>query len=333
MATNNDSVIDDLGADHKAIAENVGPVGRALLTALDRAVSMQASSIENYVNYLRRRNPDASPAQIQKILDNHFSRLATGSGASVGAAAAIPGIGFLTGSAAVAGESIVFLDAAAFYTVASAYVRGVDIHDPERRRALVLLVLLGAKGIAVVDVLVGDLADPKNPLAAARALGSFSGPKLATVNNRLMRMAMRRVTKRLMRGWIGKIMPLGIGAVAGTIANRRLAGEITQNMRESLGDTPQAFANDVPPAPAKDKSVQADGKDAQQGNVVSRLLARIRPGKNSDSLTGDEADDQKLDQMALDAMAQAHADADKNAAADQAARELDDTDGSSSNAS
>ena len=129
----------------------------ALLNSLDRAVAVQSGVIIKYVDNLKKRNKDASPQQLQELIDKHFLNITSGTGAAAGASAAIPGVGLVTGAATIAGESVVFLEAAAWYILASAYLRGDDIKSPERRRALVLLVLTGSKGSALVDTFVGDL--------------------------------------------------------------------------------------------------------------------------------------------------------------------------------
>lgn len=237
-------LIDGLGSDPEALERNVGPAGRILISALDKAVSIQSSAISGYVDFLRKRNPEDSPAQIQELIDKHFLRIATGSGAGAGAAAAIPGIGFFTGAAAIGAESVVFLDAAAWYTMASAHLRGIDISDTERRKALILVALLGAQGSAVVDAFVGDVGNTKG-VPAISTVARFSAPKLTEVNNRLIRTALKQLTKRFRRAWLGKIMPLGIGAVAGTIANRKLSKSVIANARESLGVVPARFAAPV----------------------------------------------------------------------------------------
>lgn len=238
------AIVDGLGSDPRALEADASPAGRALIRALDKAVSVQSSAIENYVDRLRRKNPGASPAEIQELVDKHFLRIATGTGAGAGAAAAIPGVGFFMGAAAIGAESLVFLDAAAWYTLASAHLRGVDISEKERRKALILVSLLGAKGTAVVDAFVGDVGKSKG-LPTMSTMARFSAPKLGEVNNRLIRMALKNFSKRFRRAWLGKLMPLGIGAIAGTVANRKLTRAVIANSRESLGVVPATFASPV----------------------------------------------------------------------------------------
>nr|WP_156229379.1 hypothetical protein [Corynebacterium comes] len=237
-------LIDGLGSDPAALEQNAGPAGRMLISALDKAVSIQSSAITGYVDFLRKRNPEAPPAEIQELIDKHFLRIATGSGAGAGAAAAIPGIGFFMGAAAISAESLVFLDAAAWYTMASAHLRGIDISGKERRKALILVALLGAKGTAIVDTFVGDIGKTKGAPTIS-AVARFSAPKLTEMNNSLVRTAVKQLTRRFRKAWLGKIMPLGIGAVVGTIANRKLSKAVIANARESLGMVPASFATPV----------------------------------------------------------------------------------------
>ena len=241
-----------LKEDPAQLEKDAGPLGRAFIGAVDKAVQLQTSTIRGYVNWLRRQNPDASPAQIQALMDKHLKNTVTGTGAGVGATAAVPGIGLVTGAAAVAGESVLFLDLAAFYAVASAYLRGEDISDPERRRALVLSLLMGTKGLAIVDAMLGDDA---GKLPGKSTIAKFSGPTLANTNNVLQRIAMRSLKKSFRRAWIGKLMPLGIGAIAGTTANRKLADSVIENVQAGLGAMPAGFAQ-----PLDDADTDTDTK-------------------------------------------------------------------------
>lgn len=248
-----------LREDPAQLEKDAGPLGRAFIGAVDKAVQMQTSTIRTYVDWLRRQNPEATPAEIQKLMDKHLKNTVTGTGAGVGAAAAVPGIGLFTGAAAVAGESVLFLDLAAFYAVASAYLRGEDISDPERRRTLVLSLLMGTKGLAIVDAMLGDDA---GKIPGKSTLAKFSGPTLANTNNVLERIAMRSMRKSSRRAWLGKLMPLGIGAVAGTTANRKLADGVIGNVQSGLGAVPAGFAT---PLPEKDN----DGDDEEDGKGLS----------------------------------------------------------------
>ena len=265
-----------LREDPTQLEKDAGPLGRAFIGAVDKAVQLQTSTIRTYVDWLRRQNPDATPAEIQKLMDKHLKNTVTGTGAGVGAAAAVPGIGLFAGAAAVAGESVLFLDLAAFYAVASAYLRGEDIADPERRRTLVLSLLMGTKGLAIVDAMLGDDA---GKIPGKSTLAKFSGPTLANTNNVLQRIAMRSMRKTLRRAWLGKLMPLGIGAIAGTTANRKLADGVIDNVQSGLSAMPAAFAS---PLPEKDTDEDGKGLSLNPKEFAAWILRQFKDDKKDD---------------------------------------------------
>ena len=265
-----------LREDPTQLEKDAGPLGRAFIGAVDKAVQLQTSTIRTYVDWLRRQNPDATPAEIQKLMDKHLKNTVTGTGAGVGAAAAVPGIGLFSGAAAVAGESVLFLDLAAFYAVASAYLRGEDIADPERRRTLVLSLLMGTKGLAIVDAMLGDAA---GKIPGKSTLAKFSGPTLANTNSVLERIATRSMRKTLRRAWLGKLMPLGIGAIAGTTANRKLADGVIDNVQSGLSAMPAAFAS---PLPEKDTDEDGKGLSLNPKEFAAWILRQFKDDKKDD---------------------------------------------------
>lgn len=262
-------IIEDARAeDLESLEEEAGPAGRAFIAAVDKAVHLQSGAIRAYVHWLRRQHPEQSPTEIQHTMDKHFKNVVSATGAGVGAAAAVPGIGLITGAAAVAGESVVFLDLAAFYTLASMYLRDVDIEDKVRRRTGVLTVMMGAQGVAIVDTLLGaDRARPRE-LASKNVLTRFAGPGLAEANGILSRVAMKSFTKRFRRAWIGKMLPLGLGAIAGTAANRKLADRLMDNIAVALGTPPANFLSPLPEKPDKEEA----GLSANPKNLLRWVL-------------------------------------------------------------
>ncbi|MGV0325500.1 hypothetical protein ACUY2E_00825 [Corynebacterium confusum] len=208
-----------------------------LLKSLDKAVKIQAGTIVKYVESVKKRNPTATPEQLQEIINKHFRNITTGTGAGAGAAASVPGVGFFTGAAAIGADSLVFLEAAAWYILASAHLRGIDVSNEEQRRALVLLVLTGSKGSAIVDTIVGDLGQGAS-LSSAASLTRFSAPTLSGMNARLGKLFAKQITKRFKWAWVSKLMPLGIGAVLGSVANRKLARQVIDHARANLDPLP-----------------------------------------------------------------------------------------------
>src|SRR4051795_5679278 len=95
--------------DHPSVA------ARALSQIIERGARVQAPAVKAYVDRLREHNPGATPDQIVDKLESHYLAAVMASGAAVGSAAAFPGIGTLVAMSAVAGETVVFLEATAVF--------------------------------------------------------------------------------------------------------------------------------------------------------------------------------------------------------------------------
>lgn len=229
--TTDDVVVTDyVNSDSSAVLEQTGPAAKFLVLALDKAAGIQSNTIVKYVQWLSRRNSSASPAQIQQLLDKHFLRTVTGSGAAAGITAALPGVGFVAGAAAVGAESLLFLDAAVIYALSSAHLRGIDVSNPERRKAIVLLAVLGAEGTALAD------ASITNP---TKILAKSSTSRLTEFNTYLFKVAAKRISKSIRMAWLGKLMPLGLGAVLGSVANRKIGKNLVDHISDGLGALPE----------------------------------------------------------------------------------------------
>jgi hypothetical protein len=98
--------------------EDAGMAAKALSTLLESSARLQGPAVRAYVARLRRSNPGASPAEIVTKLEKHYLAAVMASGAAVGSAAAVPGIGTLAALSAVAGETVVFLEATAAFALA-----------------------------------------------------------------------------------------------------------------------------------------------------------------------------------------------------------------------
>ena len=82
--------------------------------AMARAVSVPLSAVHAHVESLRRRNPQASPEQLVRLLEKEFLLVVASAGGAVGAAAAAPAVG--TGVAMVLTAS----DVATFFSASAA---------------------------------------------------------------------------------------------------------------------------------------------------------------------------------------------------------------------
>jgi hypothetical protein len=216
--------------------EKPGAAAKALSQIIERGARVQAPAVKAYVDRLRDHKPDATPAEIVTKLEKHYLAAVMASGAAVGSAAAFPGIGTLTALSAVAGETVVFLEATAVYVLAVAEVYGIPADHRERRRALVLAVLVGEDSKRAV----ADLIGPGRTSGAWMADGAATLPlpAVSQLNSRLLKYFVKRYT--LKRGAIafGKLLPVGIGAVVGGVGNRLMGKRIIANARNAFGNPP-----------------------------------------------------------------------------------------------
>lgn len=231
--------------------EDPGTAAKALSHIIERGARVQGPAVKAYVDRLRDHNPEATPAEIIKKLDKHYMAAVMASGAAVGSAAAFPGIGTLVAMSAVAGETVMFLEATAVYVLAVAEVHGIPADHRERRRALVLAVLVGDDSKRAV----ADLLGPGRTSGAWLSDGAATLPlpAVSQLNTRLLRYFVKRYT--LKRGAIafGKLLPVGIGAVVGGVGNRMMGKKIVGHAHTAFGNPPSRWPSPLvllpPPSP------------------------------------------------------------------------------------
>ncbi|WP_197376548.1 hypothetical protein [Mycolicibacterium baixiangningiae] len=227
-----------------ALAGNTGDekpsaAAKVLSQIIERSARVQAPAVKAHVDRVRAGDRNASPAQIVTKLEKQYMAAVTASGAAVGSAAALPGIGTLTAMSAVAGETVVFLEATSLFVLAVAEVYGIPAHERERRRALVLSVLVGEDGKRAV----ADLIGPGRTSGAwvTEGAATLPLPAVSQLNSRLLKYFVKRYT--LKRGALafGKVLPVGIGAVVGGFGNRMMGKRIIENAHSAFGPAPSRW--------------------------------------------------------------------------------------------
>lgn len=221
------------------VDEHPGTAARALSHVIERSGRVQAPAVKAYVERLRNANPEATPAEIVNKLEKHYLAAVMASGAAVGSAAAFPGIGTLVALSAVAGETVVFLEATAVFVLAVAEVYGIGAQHGERRRTLVLAVLVGEDGRHAVAELVGPGRTSGAWLTDGAA--TLPLPAVSQLNSRLLKFFVKKYA--LKRGALafGKMLPVGIGAVIGGGGNRVMGKRIVNNARKAFGTPPSRW--------------------------------------------------------------------------------------------
>jgi hypothetical protein len=209
---------------------------RALAHIVERSSRIQGPAASAYVERLRRANPGAVPAVIVAKLEKRYLAAVTASGAAVGSAAVLPGVGTVAALSVAAGETAVFLEATAFFALAVAAVHGIAAENRERRRALVLAILVGDDTKHAIAELIG----PGRTSGAwlSEGVASLPMPALSQLNSRLLKYAVKRYTLRRGALLFGKMLPIGIGAIVGAVGNRAVGKKIVRNARKAFGTPP-----------------------------------------------------------------------------------------------
>jgi hypothetical protein len=209
---------------------------RALAQVIERSSRVQGPAAQAYVARLRRAHPSAGPAEIAYKLEKRYLAALTASGAAVGSAATFPGVGTLAALSAGAGETVFFLEATALFVLATAEVYGIPLDHRERRRALVLAVLVGDDSKRAIGELIGP--GRTNGGWLAEGMASLPMSTLARLNTRMLKYAVKRYAVKRGALLMGKMLPVGVGAAVGGVGNRIVGKKIVKNSRQAFGIPP-----------------------------------------------------------------------------------------------
>lgn len=214
-----------------AVAERIAE--RILDAALDKALAIQRPMVLGYLDRVRGKRPDLTPAQLVAQLDKRYVAAVAGVGAAAGGTAALPGVGTAASVAAGAAEITAFVSATAMYVLALAEIHQVPVSDPQVRRALVLGTLVGSAGEAVVD---GGVAHDRR---WAQVLNRpDTKERIGAINSRLTRMLVTRFGARQGALLLGRAVPFGVGAGIGAAGNAALARAAIRTARRAFGPPP-----------------------------------------------------------------------------------------------
>ena len=210
----------------------------ALERALDKAIAIPASRIEERVARMRRDRPGADAAELVELAGARFRRDAGLSSGAVGASAAIPAISTGAAAALTVGQSAAFIASAVTYVLTVAEIQGVHVVDTERRRALVLSALLGKEGSEAVQGQLGL----SSMFWAAQLLMQMPLPSVKSINAHLIKRVAKRSAAKGGALALGRLLPFGIGAAIGWSGGRALANQVIEGAQAALG--PQLALSD-----------------------------------------------------------------------------------------
>ncbi|ROP65985.1 hypothetical protein [Curtobacterium sp. ZW137] len=242
---------------------------------LDRVLDVQRPVVVAHVNGIRRRNPNASPAEVIQILERHYLTAVTTGGAAVGASAVVPGIGIAASFGLSGAETVGFLETTALFAQSVTEVHGIALDDPERSRTLVMAMILGTPGTQLIKQLAGQAAGGQVRTAFWGEMVTSSLPQQAVtgIGKQVRDSFVKRFAARQGTSMLGRALPFGIGAAVGGLGNHALGRKVIQASRTGFGLPPAHFPFLLDPkAPKSPRQRQLPwrrrGKDDPEANTT-----------------------------------------------------------------
>jgi hypothetical protein len=211
--------------------------GQRALDVLDKAIGIQSPLVRKNIARARQRNPEATPAQVIRNLERMYVSALTGTGAAVGGAAAAPGVGTGVALALSAGEALSSLELSALFALSIAEIHGVPIDEVERRRTIVLGILLGGSGSATI----AQVAERTGQHWGRQVVAKVPTETLRQINRILGRHFVTKYGTKQGIIVLGRAAPFGIGAVIGGGANAALAALAVKAGRRAFGPPPSSW--------------------------------------------------------------------------------------------
>ncbi|MFL9683479.1 hypothetical protein [Streptomyces sp. KL110A] len=220
---------------------------------LDKALVAQQPMARKNVERLRRVHPGDTPQELIRRLDRYYLAGVTASGGASGAAGIVPGAGIPTALA----DMTLFTEASVLYTLSLAEVHGTHPEDLERRKLLVLTVLLGDGAVSALDKVIGRTGSHwarrivnAIPMSAINKANKILGPRFIT----------KYGTKQGVLV-LSKQVPLGIGAALGAGGNHVFGRLTIKSARKIFGQPPSSWID---------------------GDLVDEVTVGAEPGDSTD---------------------------------------------------
>lgn len=275
--------------------------------ALDRVLAIQRPAVIAHLRSVRLRHPDATAAEIIRILERRYLATVTTGGAAVGATAVVPGIGTGVTLVLSGAETVAFLEATALYAQSLAEVHGIHMTDPDRARALVLTLMLGQEGVDLVSQLARQATGkgtPRDKYWGEIVTKSLPRAAMAPLVDRLKSAFVRQFAARGGASFFGKALPFGIGAAVGGAGNHVLGRRVLVNSRRAFGIPPVAYPVELEPKPGASRvehtalsgvrrvggAIAAAGRgaaDAAASTLTRRRGGRVLSASDADDLADD----------------------------------------------
>ncbi|MDQ0030666.1 hypothetical protein [Arthrobacter bambusae] len=236
---------------HNAMFDASGNAKPGVHNVLLRAVEVQRPLVLANLRRLQRKYPHATAAQLAARLERDYLAAVTGGGAAVGATAVVPGIGTAASLGLSAVATIGFLEGTALYAASLAELHGIRMTDPDRARTMVMAIMLGEEGTALLGALSGhSLGTGKGVTQAwGRTLtNKLPGGGFGVIRDAIQRAFLKRLVRRQGAALLGRALPFGVGAVVGGVGNRAMGRGVAASAREAFGPMPDTIPGELLPA-------------------------------------------------------------------------------------
>lgn len=213
-----------------------------LARAAEKALTIQQPAVKAHVDRLRRGRPGAPPAEILQALEKHYLATVTGLGAAAGGTSAVPAVGTAVGIAVNLAEIPAFLESTALFALAYAEVHGVPVADLERRRTLVMAIVLGNGGSKVVQKAAGRTGAHWGRMIVQ----GISMENIRAINGVLGRNFVTKYGTKEGILVLGREVPFGIGAAIGSAGNLAGGYASVRAARRAFGPAPTDWLPEPP---------------------------------------------------------------------------------------
>ena len=252
----------------------IGPDGKpvgGLQNAMMKAVGVQRPLVLAYLRRLRRKHPQHTAAELAKIVERDYLLAVTGSGAAVGATAALPVVGTVAALGFSAAATVGFLEASALYAQSLAELHGIAIEDPDKARLLVMAILLGDEGSSMISALTHQVSGRgAGPVKGWASMFGANKPAslISSMQGGLQRTFMKKMLTTQGASIMGRMVPFGIGAAIGGAGNRYLGKGVVQAAGLAFGTLPTSI-------PRQLLGEQELGAKNSETEIMSELEAQI----------------------------------------------------------
>jgi hypothetical protein len=210
------------------------------LRLVDKALVLQSPLAQRRIARFRRTQANATPNEALRRFNAEFRAATIGAGAGVGAAAAAPGVGTGVALALSGVESVAFLNATVLYVLARSEVQGIHVHDLDRRRALVMAIMLGDAGAKSVQ----KVAERTGQHWARMIVSGIPRSQILAINKVLGKNFVTRYGTRQGIVVLGRVIPFGIGAIIGAGANAAFSHGVIKAADRAFGEPPGYWDKD-----------------------------------------------------------------------------------------